>query len=139
MKISRTFSDIDLNFIPHPVTGDIVKKYDESAIKASIRNLVLTSNYERPFHSEIGSQLRNLLFEPMSPITIQLIQNTIGQTIKNFEPRAILLSVVANYSPDNNSVYVTVNFQIVNTTTPQTVNITLERTHLWHKIPREFK
>ena len=129
MKISRTFSDIDLNFIPHPVTGDIVKKYDESAIKASIRNLVLTSNYERPFHSEIGSQLRNLLFEPMSPITIQLIQNTIGQTIKNFEPRAILLSVVANYSPDNNSVYVTVNFQIVNTTTPQTVNITLERTH----------
>lgn len=129
MKISRTFSDIDLNFIPHPVTGDIVKKYDESAIKAAIRNLVLTSNYERPFHSEIGSQLRNLLFEPMSPITIQLIQNTIGQTIKNFEPRAILLSVVANYSPDNNSVYVTVNFQIVNTTTPQTVNITLERTH----------
>ena len=129
MKISRTFSDIDLNFIPHPVTGDIVKKYDESAIKAAIRNLVLTSNYERPFHSEIGSQLRNLLFEPMSPITIQLIQNTIGQTIKNFEPRAILLSVVANYSPDNNSVYVTVNFQIVNTTTTQTVNITLERTH----------
>ena len=129
MKISRTFSDIDLNFIPHPVTGDIVKKYDESAIKASIRNLVLTSNYERPFHSEIGSQLRNLLFEPMSPITIQLIQNTIGQTIKNFEPRAILLSVVANYSPDNNSVYVTVNFQIVNTVTIQTVSITLERTH----------
>ena len=129
MKISRTFSDIDLNFIPHPVTGDIVKKYDESAIKASIRNLVLTSNYERPFHSEIGCQLRNLLFEPMSPITTQLIQNTIGQTIKNFEPRAILLSVVANYSPDNNSVYVTVNFQIVNTTTPQTVSITLERTH----------
>jgi phage baseplate assembly protein W len=129
MKISRTFSDIDLNFIPHPVTGDIVKKYDESAIKAAIRNLVLTSNYERPFHSEIGSQLRNLLFEPMSPITTQLIQNTIGQTIKNFEPRAILLSVVASYSPDNNSVYVTVNFMIVNTTTPQTVNITLERTH----------
>jgi len=129
MKISRTFSDIDLNFIPHPVTGDIVKKYDESAIKASIRNLVLTSNYERPFHSEIGCQLRNLLFEPMSPITTQLIQNTIAQTIKNFEPRAILLSVVASYSPDNNSVYVTVNFMIVNTTTPQTVSITLERTH----------
>jgi phage baseplate assembly protein W len=129
MKISRTFSDIDLNFTPHPVTGDIVKRYDESAIKASIRNLVLTSNYERPFHSEIGSQLRNLLFEPMSPITTQLIQNTIGQTIKNFEPRAILLSVVANYSPDNLSVYVTVHFMIVNTTTPQTVNITLERTH----------
>jgi phage baseplate assembly protein W len=129
MKTSRTFSDIDLNFIPHPVTGDIVKKYDESAIKASIRNLVLTSNYERPFHSEIGCQLRNLLFEPMSPITTQLIQNTIAQTIKNFEPRAILLSVVASYSPDNNSVYVTVNFMIVNTTTPQTVSITLERTH----------
>ena len=129
MKISRTFSDIDLNFIPHPVTGDIVKRLDESAIKSSIRNLVLTSNYERPFHSEIGCQLRNLLFEPMSPITAQLIQDTIGQTIKNFEPRAILLSVVANYSPDNNSVYVTVNFMIVNTSTPQTVNITLERTH----------
>lgn len=127
-KNTRTFSDIDLNFTAHPVTGDIVKRYDDAAIKQSVKNLVLTQNYERPFHSEIGSQLRGLLFEPASPITARLIEKTIQQTILNFEPRVVLNGVVAQFSPDNNSVYVTVSYTIVNTTTPQTINLTLERT-----------
>lgn len=127
-KNTRTFSDIDLNFTAHPVTGDIVKRYDDAAIKQSVKNLILTQNYERPFHSEIGSNLRGLLFEPASPITARLIEKTIQQTILNFEPRVVLNGVVAQFSPDNNSVYVTVSYTIVNTTTPQTINLTLERT-----------
>lgn len=127
-KNTRTFSDIDLNFTAHPVTGDLVKRYDDAAIKQSVKNLVLTQNYERPFHSEIGSTLRGLLFEPASPITARLIEKTIQQTILNFEPRVVLDGVVAQFSPDNNSVYVTVSYTIVNTTTPQTINLTLERT-----------
>lgn len=127
-KNTRTFSDIDLNFTAHPVTGDLVKRYDDAAIKQSVKNLVLTQNYERPFHSEIGSTLRGLLFEPASPITARLIEKAIQQTILNFEPRVVLDGVVAQFSPDNNSVYVTVSYTIVNTTTPQTINLTLERT-----------
>ena len=107
-KNTRTFSDIDLNFTAHPVTGDLVKRYDDAAIKQSVKNLVLTQNYERPFHSEIGSTLRGLLFEPASPITARLIEKAIQQTILNFEPRVVLDGVVAQFSPDNNSVYVTV-------------------------------
>lgn len=127
-KNTRTFSDIDLNFTAHPVTGDITKRYDEAAIKQSVRNLVLTQNYERPFHSEIGSNLRGLLFELSSPVTVNLIQKTIEQTIINYEPRVNLNQVQAVLSPDNNSVYVTIHFTIVNTTAPQVLNITLERT-----------
>ncbi|CAB4125455.1 COG3628 Phage baseplate assembly protein W [uncultured Caudovirales phage] len=123
-----TFSDIDLNFSAHPVTGDITKRLDDSAINASIRNLVMTSNYERPFHSEIGSQVRNLLFEPASPISKLMLEKSISQTIQNFEPRVVLLSVNARFSPENNSVYVTVEYKIINTNAIQTVNLTLKRT-----------
>lgn len=123
-----TFSDIDLNFSAHPVTGDITKRLDDSAINASIRNLVMTSNYERPFHSEIGSQVRNLLFEPASPMAKLMLEKSISQVVQNFEPRVVLLSVNARFSPENNSVYVTVEYKIINTNAIQTVNLTLKRT-----------
>lgn len=125
---TRTFSDLDLAFTPHPVNGDVVRKYDDAAIKASVKHLILTQNFERPFHSEIGSQLRGLLFEPVSPVTAQLIKKEIEQTIINFEPRVVLLDVTVRFSPDNNSVYASIEYRIVNTTTPQTLNLTLERT-----------
>lgn len=127
-KNTRTFSDIDLNFSAHPVTKDISKKYDDYAIKQSIKSLVLTRNYERPFHSEIGTPLASLMFEQVSPVTAQLIKKVIEQTIINFEPRVVLTSVQVKFSPDNNSVYCSIEYRIVNTSTPQTVNLTLKRT-----------
>ena len=127
-KNTRTFSDIDLNFGMHPVNHDVSKKYDEYAIKQSIRSLVLTRNYERPFHSEIGTPLSSLMFEQVSPATAQLIKKVIEQTIINFEPRVALTNVQVKFSPDNNSVYCSVEYRIVNTSTPQIVNLTLKRT-----------
>lgn len=127
-KNTRTFSDIDLNFTLHPRTHDISVKYDEYAIKQSIKNLILTKNFERPFHSEIGTPLNGLLFEPVSPVTAQLIRKVIEQTIINFEPRVVLSEVQVKFSPDNYSVYVSIVYRIVNTATPQTVNLTLKRT-----------
>ena len=59
---TRTFTDLDLNFTAHPVNKDVATKYDEQAIKQSVRNLILTKNFERPFHSEIGCQVRGMLF-----------------------------------------------------------------------------
>ena len=125
---TRTFTDLDLNFLAHPVTKDVTTKVDEQAIKASIRNLILTSNYEKPFHPEIGSPIKSLLFEPATPILPVLIERAIHQTIDNYEPRVRLTSVKANLSADNNAVYVTIEFVIVNTSVPLIVDLILTRT-----------
>ena len=125
---TRIFSDLDLSFIKNETTADIYKKYDESAIKQSLKNLILTSNYERPFHPEIGCQIKKLLFEPFSPLLKAMLETEITNTILNFEPRVNLLQVVVRLNPDNNSVFVSLIFKIVNTERPLTVEFTLQRT-----------
>ena len=125
---TRQFSDLDLNFTPHPVTGDVGFKKDENAIKQAVKNLVLTQNFERPFHSEIGSSLRSLLFEPATPMTKEILRKTISDTITNFEPRVELIGVDINYTLDDTAVNVRVRFKVINTFTPIDVNLTLERT-----------
>jgi phage baseplate assembly protein W len=127
-KNTRNFSDIDLMFIANPVTGDLSKKYDENAVKQSIKNLVMTRNYERPFNSSIGSQIYNVLFEPISNITPNLVKQMIVNTINTFEPRAKLIDISVLLTPDSNSLYVTIVFAIINTVTPITMSLTLERT-----------
>ena len=125
---TRTFSDLDLNFTKHPATGDVVLKYDEQAIKQSVKNLVLTSHYERPFHPEIGSQIRALLFEPATPMLAITLKQAIMNTINTFEPRVKLIDVIITLSPDMNSIYTTIEFTIINTTRPITLSLVLERT-----------
>ena len=125
---TRTFSDFDFNFTKHPATYDVAMKYDEEAIKASVRNLVLTQNYERPFHSEIGSQIRGLLFEPATPMLNILLKRAITDTIISFEPRVELLDVKVVMLPDDHRVDVTIYFRIINTTRPIQVNLILTRT-----------
>lgn len=125
---TRIFSDLDLNFIANPNTRDVTKKYDEYAIKQSVKNLVMTNHYERHFHPEIGSQVMSLLFEPATPLTKSILERAIIYTITNFEPRVSLISVDANVQPDSNAVDVTIVFKIVNTESPLTIEFTLERT-----------
>lgn len=125
---TRTFSDLDLGFLPNPVSHDVSRKYDENAIKQSIKNIILTKNFERPFHSDIGSQISSLLFEPITPMITSVMKRTIINTIKAHEPRINVLDVSVLLSPDNNGVYVTITFTIVNTSTPVSVDLFLERT-----------
>ena len=125
---ARIFSDLDLNFTAHPVTKDISRKYDDNAIKQSLRNLILTSNYERPFHSEIGSQVRSLLFESASPMLAVSMRKAIFDLINNFEPRVDLIEVLVNFNPDENFLYLKIEFKIVNTERPLTLDLALERT-----------
>jgi len=124
---TRTFSDLDLNFTAHPVTKDIALRYDENAIKTSLKNLILTSNFERPFHSEIGSPIKRLLFEPITPMLGVVVKRAIVDTVNNFEPRVQLLDVNVKVS-DNNSIRVNIEFKIVNTERPLTLDLVLERT-----------
>lgn len=125
---TRTFSDLDLNFIANPATGDVSKKYDVNAIKQSVKNLVMTNHYERLFHPEIGSQITSLLFEPFSPLLQAMLEQAIINTITNFEPRVRLLNLDVSLNPDNYTVFVSITFTIVNTETPLVVDFTLQRT-----------
>jgi phage baseplate assembly protein W len=125
---TRIFSDLDLNFTVHPVNKDISRKYDDNAIKQSIKNLLLTRNFERPFHSEIGSPIRAMLFELPGPMFTVMLQRAVIDVINNFEPRVEVLDVRINDSIDTNAVYITLEFKIVNTERPITLDLALERT-----------
>ena len=125
---TRTFSDLDLNFTAHPVTKDVSRRYDENSVKTALRNLILTRNYERPFHSEIGSPIRSLMFEPATPMLGVMLRKAIFDVVNNFEPRVVLTEVDINVSDENNAVYITIEFKIVNTERPLTLDLTLERT-----------
>jgi phage baseplate assembly protein W len=125
---TRTFSDLDFNFGLHPATSDVVTRYDEDAVKQSIRNLILTQNFERPFRSDIGCQVKGLLFEPISPLLTSMIERTIADTIVNYEPRVDLLNISVKFSPENNNAYISIAFKLKNTETPLNINLILERT-----------
>jgi phage baseplate assembly protein W len=125
--ITRTYSDIDLNFTKHPMTGDIAKKKDISAVSTAIFNLFSTSNYERLFQPEIGCSLKRMLFEPVDNSTTVLMEDIIKQTIINFEPRVKLEEVSIEPDYDNNGYKVFVTFYYLNNSEPITIRIFLER------------
>jgi phage baseplate assembly protein W len=125
---TRIFSDLDLNFTKHPVTGDITRRYDDNAIKQSVKNLLLTRNFERPFHSEIGSPIRQLLFDNPGPMFNVMLKRAVIDVINNFEPRVNIIDVRVDDYSDANEVYVTLEFTIVNTERPITLDLALERT-----------
>jgi phage baseplate assembly protein W len=113
-RSARIYKDIALSFEKNAATKDVIIKKDIDAVKQSVRNLILTNHYERPFHPEIGSSVAAMLFEPMNPITANILQRTIGECIENFEPRARLVSVNANAMLDQNAYEVTISFYVVN-------------------------
>ena len=110
----RWFTDIDINMNLHPESKDVVLKYDLNAIKRSLRNILQTNHYERPFHPEIGSSVRSLLFENINPITTNILKRAIGEVITNFEPRARLSAIDCFPDIDRNGYEVTIHFYIVN-------------------------
>jgi len=114
-------------FTVNPATRDVTKKLDEEAIKASVRNLIQTKNFERPFHPEIGCQINNLLFENISPVIFQLMKKTIFDVLQKFEPRIVVLDVLAQEKPDENELDVTIIFKIINTERPITLKTTIQR------------
>lgn len=124
---TRQFSDINLLFTANPVTGDLTKKVDEEAIKASVKNLISTNNYERLFHPEIGCQIHGLLFENFYVVTKEIMKKTVYDVINKFEPRVAVLNVAIDENLDLNGLDVEVTFLILNTERPVTLNTTLTR------------
>ena len=126
-RYTRQFTDFNLLFTSHPVTADVTVKNDEEAVKQSLRNLISTRNYERPFHPEIGCQIHGLLFENFNPVTVQVMKKTIIDTIDKFEPRVTVLEVKISEKADNNDIVCDIIFRLNNSDRPITLTTLLTR------------
>jgi len=122
----RWFTDIDINMTLHPQSGDLVLKYDINSIKRSIKNLISTNLYERPFKPSLGINLRGMLFElsTMTTDTVVLEQD-IMSLINNYEQRANVTEVATQIV--GNSLNATIYFTINNNSLPQELDITIQR------------
>jgi phage baseplate assembly protein W len=126
-NVARTYKDLDLLFNVHPIKKDINKHTAEMAVINSIKNLVLTNHYERPFQPELGCNVSKLLFENLDFVTAASLEREIQQTINNFEPRASVYRVRAIPDYDNNGFTVDMEFLIRNRTEPITITFFLDR------------
>jgi len=121
------YKDFDLSFSRNPLTNDIGKKTDANAINQSMKMLLNTSYYERPFRPQVGSNLRRILFEPADPITIQDLRASIESLILNYEPRVQILDIKINDNAENNAYDLTIEYSLVNLVQTQTFKTTLRR------------
>ena len=129
LKTTRDYdySDLDLDFIAHPATGDITIKYGVEALKRSIKNLVFTNFYDRPFNPQIGCNARKLLFENITPLTANFLTDHITNVLVNFEPRVNILDVQVQMNTDENGYNAVITFTPINVPEPQVVGIFLKQ------------
>ncbi|OUT77116.1 MAG: hypothetical protein CBB82_06355 [Betaproteobacteria bacterium TMED22] len=117
-RTSRAFKDISLSFEPHPVTKDFPILKNESAIRRSVKNIVLTIPTEKFFNSLFGSDVYGSLFEFVDFGTASIIQQQIQTSIENFEPRVNNIGVDVFPSPDENTFEVTISYDIIGQSFP---------------------
>ena len=113
-RSTNVYSDLDLFFGTKAASKDINKVDDVQAVKRAVRNLVLLDHYEKPFHPEIGSGVRDMLFENMTPTTAHILTRKVEMVVENFEPRARLVGVKAFPNLDRNEYEITISFYVVN-------------------------
>ena len=144
---SRKFKDLDLDFGRHPVTNDVNVVEDAIAIKRSVRNLIQTNFYERPFHPELGCGIREMLFENYTPVISVYLKRKIEEVLINHEPRIELTGIVINGDDfeqgqaaeivdagrlasndiDGNRLRIDIYFNIIGTPSPQSMSMNLQR------------
>jgi phage baseplate assembly protein W len=127
VKTIKQFSDIDLNFKANPFTKDLYLKTNEEAIKTALKHLILTKNFERPFHPEIGTQVNALLFENFSPANRIALERTIVDAIEKFEPRVRLIEVSIKELQDSNNLEISITYTTKNVDNPVTITTLLSR------------
>ena len=126
-RSTRIYKDLDLDFGRNTVTNDVNKLTDVEAVKRSVRNLINTNHFERPFHPEIGGNVRALLFENMTPLTALNLQRKIEEVLNNFEPRAKITQIIADPDIDRNGYKLAIKFYVIGVSNPITVETFLER------------
>ena len=131
-KTTFVYRDISLYFTPNPVSGDVTQITDVQDIKRSVRNLVLTNRWDRPFHPEIASRVREALFDMFTPVTINIVRNAIEDVLRIYEPRVDVTEIAVedpdfNYK-DQNTLPIKIFFTLKNAPeTLENVNVVLER------------
>ena len=123
----KIYKDLNLDFQQNVATKDIQRIEDVEAVKRSVRNLISTNYYEKPFHPEIGSNLRGMLFENITPQMSHAITKEIDLLIRNYEPRAKLVQVSTMPNFDRNAYAATISFHVQNAPDRITVESFLER------------
>jgi len=121
------FSDFGATFTKHPVTSDIPRLTNVDAIKRSVRNLILTRRFERPFEPDISSRVTNMLFEPLSALTELGIQQEISNVLATSEPRIVVDDIQVNINSQRDGYDVGIIFSIVNSFERIKIDLFLER------------
>ena len=123
----HAYSDLDLLFRKHPQTGDVVVRIDAEAIKRSVKNIILTNHYERPFKPGFGGSIRELLFDLTTDRKLRKVQERIRKMLTTFEPRIENVTVSINDVGESNEVRLGVNYSITNGVSNQSMEMTLTR------------
>ena len=124
---NRLYKDIDMDFVRNTVTNDVNTVENVIAVKRAVKNLIQTNFYERPFQPELGCGIRELLFEPYSPLTAVFLKRKISEVITNHEPRVRLEDISLDDDPDRKRLTVDLYFYVVGVNEPQTVSTFLQR------------
>jgi phage baseplate assembly protein W len=127
VKNTDFYSDFNNSMDIHPGSGDVVRVLNDAAVMQSVKNLLLTEFYERPFQPTIGCRLRQILFEDISPITSLRIQTAIEDTLGNHERRINLIDTIVEPDDENNGYNIRLRFSLINSTTPIEMNFFLDR------------
>jgi phage baseplate assembly protein W len=123
----KQFKDIDLMFRVNPFTKDVYTKEGEEAVKTALKHLILTKNFERPFHPEIGTQIHSLLFENFNSASKIAMERSITNAVERYEPRVRLIDVNVRELQDSNDIEVTIVFTLRNVDRPVTLTTLLNR------------
>lgn len=126
-ETNRIYSDLDLSFGAHPITGDVVKKYDVNAVKQSLKVMILTQYYERPFQPKLGSPVYGMLFDNVDQITANSLKLRIELLINKFEPRVRSQQVDVIPLYDENAFEITIYFYVIGVPDPVTFSTILRR------------
>ena len=126
-RANRIYKDLDLDFGRNIVTNDVNKLTDVEAVKRSVRNLINTNHFERPFNPELGGNVRAMLFEPMTPLTALNLQRKVEEVLNNFEPRAKITQIIADPDIDRNAYRLSIKFYVIGIQNPIIVETFLER------------
>jgi len=124
---TRKYVDIDLDFSRNVVTGDVTQVVDVNAVKRSVKNLVQTNFYERPFQPELGCGVREMLFENFTPMTGIFLKRKIEEVLVNYEPRISLNQITLDDDVDNNRLVVNIYFYVQGVPDPVSVTTFLQR------------
>ena len=126
-RSNRIYSDLNLSFTKNPATKDVAKLFDVQAIKRSVKNIILTNKYERPFNSDFGCNLRGFLFENITEPLLVIIKDRVAMAIEKYEPRVTVEDVVVKDDQDKNGLSIMVSFLINGTEAPVSVSTFLQR------------